>query len=83
MSVKIRLQRFGSHKKPFYRIVAIESFKKRNGKFLEIIGNYSPLFDLINIYQEKLKKWLSVGAQLSPTVKSLIKKASKKSGNQK
>ncbi|KXT29125.1 ribosomal protein S16 [Candidatus Phytoplasma oryzae] len=83
MSVKIRLQRFGAHKKPFYRIVAIESCKKRDGKFLDIIGTYSPFKKLINIYSDKLSKRLSMGAQLSPTVKNLLKKNQKKSGKEK
>ncbi|WP_153368851.1 30S ribosomal protein S16 [Candidatus Phytoplasma sacchari] len=78
MSVRIRLQRFGSHKRPFYRIVAMQSCNKRDGKFLEIIGTYSPLSNLVNIYQEKLEKWLSTGAELSLTTKNLIKKFKKK-----
>ncbi|KAB8121744.1 MAG: 30S ribosomal protein S16 [Candidatus Phytoplasma cynodontis] len=77
MSVKIRLQRFGSHKKPFYRIVATESCNKRDGKFLEIIGIYHPLSNVISVYNEKLEKWLSFGAQLTKTTKNLLKKNKK------
>jgi small subunit ribosomal protein S16 len=43
MAVKLRLQRFGSNKKPFYRVVASESNRARDGRFLEILGTYDPL----------------------------------------
>ncbi|MFA6800638.1 MAG: 30S ribosomal protein S16 [Acholeplasmataceae bacterium] len=74
MAVKIRLQRFGSHKRPFYRVVASESTRARDGKFLEIVGTYEPLKGEVLIDQEKVQKWLSTGAQPTDTVKSLFKK---------
>ena len=74
MAVKIRLQRFGSNKKPFYRVVASESSKPRDGKFLEIIGTYDPLIGKVNVDQEKALKWMNSGAQPTDTVKSLFKK---------
>jgi small subunit ribosomal protein S16 len=78
MSVRIRLQRIGSHKKPFYRIVAIDSRNKRDGKFLEILGIYEPLKNITNIDFLKVNKWLSLGVQTTPTVKNLLKKIIKK-----
>ncbi|WP_017192945.1 30S ribosomal protein S16 [Italian clover phyllody phytoplasma] len=74
MSVKIRLQRFGVHKKPFYRVVAITSKNKRDGKFLEILGTYEPFKNLINLDVEKIDKWRSVGGEPTKTVQNLLKK---------
>lgn len=72
--VKIRLQRFGSNKKPFYRVVASESTRARDGKFLEIIGTYDPLRGEVKIDGEKAQKWMGNGAQPTETVRSLFKK---------
>ncbi|MDO8053983.1 30S ribosomal protein S16 ['Opuntia sp.' phytoplasma] len=77
MSVKIRLQLFGSRHKPFYRVVAIDSHSKRNGKFLEILGNYDPLKEIINLNLDKINYWLSLGGQPTTTVKNLCKKFKK------
>ncbi|TVY12116.1 30S ribosomal protein S16 [Candidatus Phytoplasma pini] len=77
MSVKIRLKRLGSHKRPFYQIVTMNSDSKRDGKFLDILGNYEPLRHEININYEKVTKWLSFGAQPTATVKNLLKKGRK------
>ncbi|MBI4843826.1 MAG: 30S ribosomal protein S16 [Nitrospirae bacterium] len=73
--VKIRLTRKGSKKQPFYRIVAIDSRKRRDGVFLENIGTYNPLTDPseIKIDTERAKYWLGCGAQPSSTVKKLLK----------
>ncbi len=74
--VKLRLQRFGSKKRPFYRIVAADVRAPRDGKFLEIIGTYDPLTDpaTVKIDKEKALKWLNNGAKPTDTVKSLFKK---------
>ncbi|MGA0447968.1 MAG: 30S ribosomal protein S16 [Candidatus Phytoplasma pyri] len=77
MSVKIRLQRFGSHKKPFYRVVAINSKNSRDGKFLEILGTYEPFIGNVNLNVQNIKKWLSYGAIPTLTVKNLINKQNK------
>ena len=53
--VKIRLQRYGSHKSPFYRIVACDSRSPRDGKFLEILGTYNPLTEPATIKLEAEK----------------------------
>jgi len=77
MAVKIRLQRHGSKKRPFYRLVAADSRSPRDGRYLEIIGTYDPTKEpvAVTINEEKAKKWLNEGAQLTDTVKNLFAKA--------
>ncbi len=74
--VKIRLQRFGSKKRPFYRVVAADSHDPRDGRFIEIIGTYQPINngEEVKIDEEKALKWLAQGAQPTDTVKSLFTK---------
>lgn len=74
MAVKLRLQRFGSKKRPYYRIVATDSVNPRDGRFFEIIGIYHPIEkdNGLKIDEEKALKWLSQGAQPTDTVKSLF-----------
>ena len=76
MAVRIRLTRLGRKKKPFYRIVVADHESPRDGKFLEIVGTYDPNQDpaLVQFDTEKLNHWLSLGAEPSVTVRSLIKK---------
>jgi len=76
MAVKLRLQRFGSNKRPFYRVVASESSNPRDGRFLEILGTYDPLIGQVSVDAEKVQKWIGNGAQPTDTVKSLFKKYS-------
>ncbi len=76
MAVKLRLQRFGAHKTPYYRIVASESNRSRDGKFLDILGTYEPLLGKVSVDAEKVQKWIGNGAQPTDTVKSLFKKYS-------
>ena len=73
--VKIRLTRKGAKKKPFYRVIVVDSRKRRDGPFLEIIGTYDPLKDPseIKIDNERARYWLGCGAQPSSTVKNLLK----------
>lgn len=75
MSIVIRLKRIGTHKRPCYTIVAVDSRKKRDGRVLEILGHYNPRVGKrkITFFQEKIKAWREKGALLSPTVKSLLK----------
>jgi small subunit ribosomal protein S16 len=77
MAVKLRLQRFGAKKKPIYRLVAADSRVKRDGKYLEIIGQYNPLTQpaTVKIDEEKARKWLDEGAQMTDTVKNLFSEA--------
>ncbi|VEN73896.1 30S ribosomal subunit protein S16 [Candidatus Desulfarcum epimagneticum] len=76
MSVKIRLARHGAKKKPFYRVVAADGKFPRDGRFLEILGTYNPLYDPpeINIKEDRVEYWISKGASPSDTVRSLLKK---------
>jgi small subunit ribosomal protein S16 len=75
MAVKLRLTRIGSKKNPIYRIVAADSRSPRDGKFIEIIGRYNPQQEpsLIEVDEEKARKWLSNGAQPTETVSRLLK----------
>jgi small subunit ribosomal protein S16 len=74
--VKLRAQRFGSAKKPFYRIVATDSHNPRDGRFIEIVGTYNPLTTpaTVKFDEEKVLKWLATGAKPTDTVKSLLSK---------
>lgn len=75
--VKIRLTRQGAKKSPFYRIIAIDERKPRNGRPLEYLGTVDPRTnpEQVNLRSEAIEAWVSKGAQLSPTVKSLIRRA--------
>lgn len=76
MAVKLRLQRFGTTKRPYYRIVAADSRSPRDGRFIEIVGVYHPIEkDTLKIDEEKALKWLNQGAQPTDTVKSLLSKS--------
>jgi small subunit ribosomal protein S16 len=74
--VRIRLLRRGKNKKPAYRIVVADSRSPRDGKFIEIIGNYNPVVQpkTLNVKADRARYWLSVGAQPSDTVKYLFSK---------
>ena len=76
--VRIRLARGGAKKKPYYRIVVADQRCKRDGRYLERIGFYNPMVkeNRIEIDAERLKHWLSVGAQPSDRVGKLMKLAS-------
>ena len=75
MAVKLRLTRVGSKKNPVYRIVAADSRSPRDGKFLEIVGRYNPQTDpsTIEVNEERVRDWLSKGAQPSEAVARLLK----------
>lgn len=75
MSVKIRLKRFGTKMRPFYRIVVIDSRRPRDGRTIEEIGLYHPIETedkQILIDEAKAKEWLAKGAQPSDTVRGLL-----------
>ncbi len=76
MAVRIRLTRMGSKKRPFYRVVAIDSQRKREGRALDYMGYYNPMVDPaeIKIDLEKVKYWMDKGAEPTETVASLLKK---------
>lgn len=75
MSVKIRLRRLGAKKKPFYRIVVADSRYPRDGRFIEELGYYDPTKEpsVIKVDEEKIRQWISSGAQPTDTVKALLK----------
>ena len=74
--VKLRSQRFGSKKAPFYRIVATDSRNPRDGRFIEVVGTYNPLTEpaTVQFNEEKVLYWLGQGAKPTDTVKSLLVK---------
>ncbi|CCH48934.1 30S ribosomal protein S16 [Pseudodesulfovibrio piezophilus] len=79
MAMKIRLTRMGSKKRPFYRVVALDSATRRDGRPVEFLGHYNPMVEPNDIVldMEKIEKWLAQGAEPSNTVRSLLKKAGK------
>ena len=80
MAVVIRLRRDGTKDRPYYRVVVTDKRGRRDGKFIEIVGNYRAMEEGENfeIDLEKVDEWISKGAKPSDTVRSLIKKARKK-----
>jgi len=75
--VRIRLRRTGRKKAPYYRIVVADSQSPRDGRFIEIIGQYAPRQgnDAINLEVDRANYWLDQGAQPSDTVRSLLRRA--------
>jgi small subunit ribosomal protein S16 len=75
MAVKLRLRREGTVKRPYYRVVAADSRSPRDGRFIEIFGEYRPLEDpsFVRIDEERALHWLSNGAQPSDAVKKLLR----------
>jgi ribosomal protein S16 len=71
----IRLARFGAKKKPFYRVVVIEKERARNGRSIEVVGHYNPLTTppQVLLKHDRVQYWAGVGAQMSDTVKRLLK----------
>ncbi len=80
--VKIRLTRMGSKKRPFYRVMAIDERKQRDGRPLEFLGTYDPRIDpaALNLDLDKIEAWVGKGAQLYDTVRSLVNRL-KREGN--
>ncbi len=78
--VRIRLKRFGSKNEPHWRIVVSDILSPRDGRFIEEIGHYKALGadDVIDIKKERLDYWVKNGAQMTETVKSLLKRANRK-----
>ena len=76
MAVKIRLTRIGAKGKPSYRVVVAESESPRDGKFLEILGNYDPKKNPAEIIlkEERVREWLAKGAKPTLTVSQLLEK---------
>lgn len=74
MSVKLRLVRVGKTKQPQYRVVAADSRSPRDGRFIEIVGQYNPRSEpsVINIDNAKALRWLKEGAQPTERVQKLL-----------
>ena len=73
--VKIRLFRTGTKKRPCYRIVAVDSRAKRQGRFLENLGTYDPRRGgAVEMREDALERWVQQGAQVTETVRSLVRK---------
>ena len=74
--VKIRLRRMGAKNAPYYRVVVADSHSPRDGRFIEELGTYDPMADdnKIKVDMERVKYWISNGAQPTDTVRGLIKK---------
>lgn len=72
--IKIRLSRRGAKNSPFYRIVAIDERKKREGATLDNIGTWDPKKEIVEFDRKKYEKWLGVGAKPTRAVSRLIKK---------
>ena len=75
--VRIRLRRMGRKKAPYYRIVVADSQSPRDGRFIEIIGQYTPRQgnNAVNLEIERANYWLDNGAQPSDTARSLLRRA--------
>jgi small subunit ribosomal protein S16 len=75
MATRIRLARVGSKKNPIYRVVVADARSPRDGRFIEIVGRYNPQTDpsTIELDEEKVRDWMSKGAQPSDSVRRLLK----------
>ena len=73
--VHIRFARFGKKNAPVYRIIAIDSREKRQGRPLEWLGHYNPISKEVNLNAPNIKKWLETGAQPTESVKKLLQRA--------
>jgi small subunit ribosomal protein S16 len=75
VAVKIRLKRMGKIRQPYYRVVVVDSRKKRDGRVIEEIGKYHPKEEpsLIDVASERAQYWLGVGAQPSEAVEAILK----------
>jgi small subunit ribosomal protein S16 len=77
MAVVLRLSRAGTHKAPFYHVVATDSRKPRDGRYIEDVGVYDPTKkpELVKLKADRIEHWLKAGAKPSQTVAMLLKKA--------
>jgi len=75
MSVAIRFARQGKKKSPFYRIVAADKRKARDGKFIELLGTYHPVTKVLKLDKERYQKWIKVGAKASGTLASIVRRS--------
>ena len=74
MAVALRMSRQGKKKSPFYRIVAADKRKARDGKFIELLGTYDPRTKALKLDHERYQKWIKEGAQPSGTLATVVRK---------
>ena len=75
MAVHLRLSRMGRHKRPFYRVVAMDSRMRRDGRCIEVLGTHDPLIEnRTELKAERVLDWLQKGAQPSTTVRALLRR---------
>jgi small subunit ribosomal protein S16 len=74
MAVAIRMSRQGKKKSPFYRIVAADKRKARDGRFIELLGTYHPTTKVLKLDHEKYLKWIAVGAKPSGTLDAVVRR---------
>lgn len=81
--VKIRLTRAGARNRPFYRIIAVDERRPRDGRPLEFLGTFDPKVnpEKLSVRSDAVEAWVKKGAQLSPTVKSLLRRAKRRSSS--
>lgn len=74
MAVKIRFSRIGKKNRPYWRIIAVDSRKKRDGAFLEDLGTYDPIkHQVVHLHKDRIQDWVTKGAECSPAVVKLMK----------
>jgi len=77
MAVAIRFSRQGKKKSPFYRIVAADKRRARDGKFIELLGTYHPVTKVLKLDTERYEKWIKVGAQPSGTLAAIVRRTAR------
>lgn len=77
MSVAIRMARQGKKKSPFYRIVAADKRRARDGKFIELLGTYHPITKVLKLDGERYEKWIKVGAKPSGSLAAIVRRTAR------
>ena len=77
MSVAIRMSRAGKKKAPFYRIVAADKRRARDGKFIDLLGTYDPRTKTLKLDGERYQSWVKKGAQPSGTLAALVRRTAR------
>lgn len=85
MAARIRLARYGAKKKPFYRVVVTDGDSPRDGRFIDLLGTYDPRNKTtgINLKAEEIRKWVARGAEISDTVRKILKYSDKQAQAEK
>ena len=84
MSVKIRLKRYGTKKRPFYRLVVVDSRNPRDGRTIEEVGLYHPIEvegKQLKVKEDRVREWIEKGARPTDTVRRLLNKNERKTEN--